>query len=364
MATEERFFSDLPEFLAQLWEYVSKHAYRSFNRFEEGKSFISTSLYRKRGRYAQPFLHSAMMALIFFGLTLGPKFVRNSIAGESVTTDAVGGSGQVLGTSLDSTGLVTLESDKPRDSIVEYEVREGDTLSSIAQKFDVSIESVKWVNESVDWQKIKPGEMVNVPPVTGIVYKVKAGDTIYSIAEKYETNPQGIVDFPFNTFSDDETFAIVAGQTLIVPDGVMPDAAAPSLPRTANVLTPDAGSVTAAGSFVWPAFGRLTQPYRWYHKGVDIANKSGGSILAADAGTVIVSGWTNVGYGYHVIVDHGNGYQTLYGHMSSLSVVAGQRVARGAVLGQMGSTGRSTGVHLHFEIRTSGGNVDPLGYLQ
>jgi len=364
MATEERLFADLPEFLRQLWVYVSRHAYRTFFRFEKGKSLISTALYAKRGRYAQPFLHSTMMAIIFFGLILGPKFVRNSIAGEGVVSDSVGGPGEVLGTSLDATGLVTLESDKPRSSIVEYVVRDGDTLSSIAEKFDVTIESVKWVNTDVNWQKIKPGETVNVPPVTGIVYKVKAGDTIYSIAEKFETNPQGIVDFPFNTFSNDETFAIIAGQTLIVPDGVMPDTPAATIPRYANVLTPDAGSVTASGSFVWPAFGRITQPFRWYHKGVDIANQSGGAILAADAGTILISGWTNVGYGYHVIIDHGNGYQTLYGHMSSLSVVAGQRVARGAVIGQMGSTGRSTGVHLHFEIRTGSGNVDPLNYLK
>lgn len=347
-----------------MWVYCSRHVYRAFFRFEKGKSLISTALYRKRGRYSQPFLHSAMMALVFFGLILGPKFVRSSLAGESEGRVATGGVGEVLGTSLDSTGLVTLESDKPWNQVSEYTVKEGDTLSGIAAKFNLTIESVKWANEKVDWAKLKPGQLVQIPPVDGIVYKVKAGDTVYSIAEKFETNPQGIVDFPLNTFSNDETFQIVAGQTLIVPDGVMPDAAPASVPRYANVLTPDAGSVTASGSFVWPAFGRLTQPYRWYHPGLDIANKSGGAILAADSGTVVVSGWTNVGYGYHVIIEHGNGYQTLYGHMSSLSVVAGQRVSRGAVLGQMGSTGRSTGVHLHFEIRASGGNVDPLGYLK
>ena len=288
-------------------------------------------------------------------------------AEESVMVEGVGGvesiAGDVLGTSLDSTGLVTMESEKPRDSTVEYEVRDGDTLSSIAGKFDVTIDSVKWVNDDVDWQKIKPGESVNVPPVSGIVYKVRAGDTISSIAKKFQTNAQGMVDFPFNTFSNDETFAIVAGQTLIVPDGIMPDAVV-SIPRYANVLTPDAGSVTASGSFVWPAFARSTQSFRWYHKGLDIANGSGGAIVAADSGTVVVSGWTNVGYGYHVIVDHGNGYQTLFGHLSSLAVVAGQRVSRGAILGEMGSTGRSTGTHLHFEIRTAGGNVDPMGYLK
>ena len=200
--------------------------------------------------------------------------------------------------------------------------------------------------------------------MTGVVYKVKPGDTVYSIAKKFQTDAQGIVDFPMNTFSDDETFALVAGQTLIVPDGIMSDEVAQSAPNIARVLTPDAGSVTASGSFVWPAFGKITQPFRWYHKGLDIANHDGGAILAADSGTIVVSGWSNSGYGNHVIVDHGNGFQTLYAHMSSIAVTTGIRVNRGATLGQMGSTGRSTGTHLHFEIRTGSGNMDPLGYLK
>jgi len=362
---ESSFFGEVGEFFRQLKRYLTKHLYRVFFRFEKGKDVVAGVLYHKRGKYARPFLHSAMMALIFFGFTLGPKFVRNSIAGEVAArqeTAVVGG--EVLGESLNNTGVVTLESNKPWNQVSEYTVREGDTLSSIAAKFDLSIDSVKWANEKVEWTKIKPGQVVSIPPVTGVVYTVKAGETIYSIASKLNTNPQGIVDFPLNTFADDETFALVAGQTLIVPDGVMPDAPAPTVAKYANVLTPDAGSVTAAGTFVWPAYGRITQPFRWYHQGTDIANHDGGAILAADAGTVVVSGWTNVGYGNHIIIDHGNGYQTLYGHMSVLSVVAGQRVARGAVIGQMGSTGRSTGTHLHFEIRTSSGNVDPMGYLR
>lgn len=365
MIQSESFFGDFSEFNAQLWQYLSKHGQLAFFRFEKGKDVVAGALYHKRGKYARPFLHSAMMALIFFGGTLGPKFVQSSInAEEASRQESTGTGGAVLGESLNETGLVTLESDKPWNQVSEYTIKDGDTLSSVAAKFDVSIDSVKWANEKVDWKKIKAGDVVNIPPVTGIVYKVKAGDTIYSIAKKFETNAQGIVDFPLNTFADDETFALAAGQTLIVPDGVMPDAPAPTLPRFANVLTPDAGAVSGSGSFVWPAYGRITQPFRWYHKGVDIANHDGGAILASDAGTVIVSGWTNSGYGNHVIIDHGNGYKTLYAHMSSLSVVTGQRVARGATLGQMGSTGRSTGTHLHFEIRTGSGFADPLAYLK
>lgn len=355
--------AEFREFNAQLLRYMTKHAYRAFFRFEAGKDLVTGVLYHQRGKYARPFLHSAMTALIFFGVTLGPRFVQASFAGEEVRDDAVSGESSLL-VSLDSTGLVTLESEKPWNQVSEYTVKEGDTLSSIASKFDLSIDSLKWANPSINWQKVKPGVVVKIPPVTGVVYKVRPGDTVYSIAKKFQTDAQGIVDFPMNTFSDDETFALVAGQTLIVPDGVMSDEAVPTLPRFANVLTPDAGSVSGTGNFAWPTFGSISQPFRWYHKGTDIANASGTAVLAADSGTVVVAGWTNVGYGNHVIIDHGNGYQTLYAHLSSISVVTGQSVSRGVVIGAIGSTGRSTGPHLHFEIRTGSGNVDPLGYLK
>ncbi|MFH1244079.1 MAG: peptidoglycan DD-metalloendopeptidase family protein [bacterium] len=354
--------AEFREFTAQLWRYTTKHAYRAFFRFEAGKDLLTGALYHKRGKYARPFLHSGMMALIFFGVTLGPRFVQQSFAGESERIESVSAATSI-GVSLDSTGIVTLESEKSWNQVSEYNVKEGDTLSSIAAKFGVSIDSVKWANPSINWQKVKPGVLVSVPPVTGVVYKVKPGDTVNSIAKKLQTEPQGIVDFPLNTFSNDETFALVAGQTLIVPDGIMPDETM-SAPRLASVLTPDAGAVSATGSFAWPTFGKITQPFRWYHKGSDIANDTGTSVVAADSGRVVTAGWTNVGYGNHIIIDHENGYQTLYGHLSQISVVVGQKVARGSQIGLMGSTGRSTGSHLHFEIRTAGGNQDPLGYLK
>lgn len=355
--------AEFREFNRQLWRYTTKHAYRAFFRFEAGKDLLTGALYHKRGKYARPFLHSGMMALIFFGVTLGPRFVQSSLAGEAERVETASPAGSI-GVSLDSTGIVTIESEKTWNQVSEYSVKEGDTLSSIAAKFDVSLDSVKWANPSINWQKVKPGVVVSVPPITGVVYKVKPGDTIYSIAKKLQTEAQGIVDFPLNTFSNDETFALVAGQTLIVPDGIMPDEIAPSLPRFATVLTPDAGAVSATGSFAWPTSGKITQPFRSYHKGTDIANGVGTAILAADSGKVVSAGWTNVGYGNHIIIDHENGYMTLYGHLSQIAVVVGQRVSRGSQIGLMGSTGRSTGSHLHFEIRIAGGNVDPLGYLK
>lgn len=360
------FSGEFGEFLTRLFLYLRRHIVEIFFRFESGKDAVVGRLYRKRGKYARPFLHSMMMALLFFGFAFGPRIIRQSFAEEESAGVEYIASGDVLGvTSLNDTGLVTLESDKPRAQVEKYVVKDGDTLSSIAAKFDVTVDTVKWANPKIDWNKIKPGQEIEVPPVTGIVYKVRAGDTVHSIAKKYDTSAQAIVDFPFNTFSDDETFALVVGQTVIVPDGVMPSATTTSVPSNlANVLTPDAGSVSATGSFVWPAYGRITQRHSWYHPGIDIANNAGGAILAADSGRVITSGWVSSGYGYHVVIDHGNGYKTLYAHLSAISVVKGQSVSRGGVIGQMGSTGRSTGVHLHFEIIQGTGRVNALGFLQ
>lgn len=347
------------EFLQQLWVYVTRKIYRLFESFEAGKDIVTGALYRKRGMYAQPLLHSAMMALLFLGIAFGPKFVQANFVVEKNQENEWG---MVLGT-LDSTGVITFESNKPPSEMRNYVIKEGDTLSSLSEKFDVSMDSIKWANESVDFKKLKVGLSVKIPPVTGIVYKVMPGDTIYSIARKFETSEQAIVDWPFNTFSDDEKFTLVAGQTLVVPDGIMPDVVT-TIPRYAKVLTPDAGMVTATGNFVWPAYGRITQGYRWYHPAIDIANHDGGAILAADAGTIITAGWSSVGYGNHVIVDHKNGFKTLYAHLSVISVQVGQNVGRGATLGQMGNTGRSTGTHLHFEIQGPSAKVDPLGYLK
>lgn len=352
------------EFCRQLWGYVRGYLMAIFFRFEAGKDLVVGGLYHKRGKYAQPLVHAAMMAIIFFGVAFGPNLVRDTLA-EGERIDVGTGGGEVLGQSLGEVGLVTLESDKPPSSVQDYTIRDGDTLSGLSAKFGVSSDSIKWLNDNVDWKKIKPNTVVKIPPVTGVVYKVKAGDTIHSIAKKFESNAQAIVDFPFNTFSDDETFALVAGQTLVVPDGVMPDApTSTASPRFATIMTPDAGAVSVTGTFVWPAAGRITQKYSWYHPAIDIASSGGGPIVASDGGVVVTSGWSTVGYGNHVVVDHQNGTKTLYAHLSVLSVSVGQKVNRGSTLGQMGSTGRSTGTHLHFEIMTGNGKLDPLANLK
>jgi murein DD-endopeptidase MepM/ murein hydrolase activator NlpD len=363
------------EFISCLASYLHKRFYRWFNGFELVKGLAVDRMYRQRGKYAGVFIHLGVVSLGFFGLTLGPSLVAGADENETKISSAfhqlgtgVGGSdlGQVLGESS-GTSPVTIESDKPRAEIAVYEVQDGDTLSTIAEKFGVNIDSIRWANSSItSINSIKPGDQLNIPPVSGIVHTVKSGETIYSIAKKYEADAQSIVDFPFNTFTNDETFALAIGQQVVVPDGVMPTVQQWSPgSNLARRLTPDAGAVSATGTWIWPAAGSISQPWRSWHQAIDIANRGGGNILAADSGKVIVSGWPdNWGYGNRIVIDHGNGYQTLYAHLSRLSVVVNQTVKRGDVIGQMGSTGRSTGTHLHFEIRLGGRGLNPLEFLQ
>lgn len=375
--------TDFWRFVGSLFKYTFKRYFVvGFSRFERFKSLAVVKMYQQRGKYSQLFVHGGVALVMSLGVALGPSLVVQEAGAQSMISNGVGGAviigedqqeveSKVLGTMTDSAYVqpLTEVSDKPRAEELEYSVQPGDTLSSIGEKFGVSMDTIRWSNpEKVKSVKatIKEGEVLVIPPVTGVVHKVKSGETVYSIAKKYDISAQGIVDFPFNEFSNDETFALAVGQTLMVPDGVVPDVQ-PWSPTSglARVLTPDAGVVSATGSWIWPASGKITQRYLAWHKGIDVANKSGGAILAADSGKVVVAGWLdNAGYGNRVMVDHGNGYQTLYAHLSKISVKVGQSVKRGDMLGIMGSTGRSTGIHLHFEVRTSKGNINPFSVLK
>jgi len=372
---------DFYRFLRLLFFHFGKfYMNPKFAAFESIKSVLVGKMYAQRGKHSQLIVNIAMITVMVLSVTLGPSLVTNDSQTQAVLSTGLGnkfafaqestgvGGAQVLGLTTDSQMEIdplTQVSDKPRAEILEYKVEQGDTLALISKKFGVDTESITWLNPGLNEKKIKPGQVLKIPPVTGVVYTVKSGETIYSISKKFGVSAQAVVDFPFNEFSNDETFALAIGQQLIIPDGQMPDE--PIAPRAnlAQQMTPNAGQVSATGSWIWPAAGVITQWFKAWHKGLDIANGSGGPILAADSGTVIVAGWPdNTGYGNRVLVDHGNGYRTLYAHLSKIAVNVGQTVKRGDTLGQMGSTGRSTGTHLHFEIRSSKGNSDPLGVLK
>lgn len=353
-----------------VYRYSWIRGYQGFARFEAIKDVLVDLLYRKRGRYSRPFLHVGTIGLIFAVIILGPVLLS-----QSEDQLAEGGQGGV--TTLAAaygTSFSTLQAEEVRQyrggEILTHTVQEGETVESIAQRYGLEKNTILWENNLTEKSVLKPGQELRILPVDGIRHKVQRGETIESVGKKYGlegSQLQQIVDYPFNTFLNDETFELATGQFLIIPDGVKPDPTTgiATSPRNPVTITPDAGAVSGTGSFVWPAAGRITQGYRFYHKAFDIANRGGGPILAADSGTVVGAGWLdNYGYGNRVIVDHGNGYVTLYAHMSVVQVRPGQRVNRGDVLGQMGSTGRSTGVHLHFEIRQGGVLLNPGQFLR
>lgn len=362
---------DFGEFLHYARGYSRRRGYHWFSKFESLKDVIVDLLYKRRGKYSRPFLHTGMMSLLVFGITFGPTIVEQSKASENSQSVLPSGVLSLASSSGDS--ITTVQGNEVAQfrggEIIEHTVEEGDTVSSIASKYNLQVNTLLWQNNLTKDAKIKPGDKIQILPVDGVRHKVQKGETIASIAKKYgldESQAQGMLDYPFNEYQDDENFTLTVGQWLMVPDGVKQDVA-PVAPRPvfSTRLTPNAGAVSPSGSFIWPASGIITQGYRFYHKAYDIANRSGGSILAADSGTVIVSGWpSNDGYGNRVMIDHHNGYVTLYAHMSVLQVTVGQSVSKGSVVGQMGSTGRSTGTHLHFEIRHSGVLEDPGVYLK
>ncbi len=354
-------FEDINLFLKDLIAFLIKNLHLSFVKFESGKSVFVTSLYKQRGKHSRRLIHSGMAALTALGVVIAPV-IADEFPGRSVNPWDITSNSEVLSAST-QTGMDTLISDKVRDKVIDYTVVDGDTLSEIANKFGVSTDTIRWQND-ITGDYVKVGSTLEILPVTGILHKVQKGDTIYSVAKKYDADPQSIADFPFNTFANDETFELAVGQTLIVPDGVKPSAGATVAAPRARQSTPSAGAITASGIFIWPTQGVITQRFSWYHSGVDIANNAEPSILAADAGVVVYSGCISTGYGCHIMIDHKNGYITLYGHMSRLDVSVGTNVTKGQVLGRMGSTGHSTGPHLHFEVRKAGGFLNPLSFLK
>lgn len=352
--------SQFRQFLFFLKNYFHSRLMEFGKRFESIKDLLVAILIIKRGKYSSSFLNTSFLLLILTAVVAGPIIAENNPFVGSFEQRPGSFQAAVVSYNPYESSLGTIISAKPRDKVVDYEVLGGDNLGSIAKKFGVSVESIKWAS-NLKSDTINPGDTLKIPPVSGVVYKVVAGDNIYTIAKKYSTDAQKIVNFPFNDFADLNNFTLTPGQTLIVPDGIPPEekpfAAAP---QYAQVQV----GVQGSSNFIWPTTGSISQYPVWYHMAVDIQNPGAPAIIAADTGTVVFAGCLGYGYGCHVIVDHANGYETLYGHMSSISVTPGEAVGQGQQVGIMGCTGRCSGTHLHFEVRSGGGLLNPLSFLK
>jgi len=358
---------------ALIWYTQRKIVYFS-RQFETAKNFWVEVLMQGRGAHQKRVWHGSIIALSLVGILTSGTFGGGSII--SASYPGIGGPDPRFASAFEpfpNGPLIegfqdphTEVSVKPRSEIIEYQVESGDTVSSIAKKFGISTDTIKWANDLTS-DHIKPGDSLKILPVSGVSHIVKSGDSLESVAKKYSAAEQAIVDFPFNDVPDD--FKLKLGQLLIIPDGSPPEVKAPKRKPQPQYLAqgPQSPAFDApfGASFIWPAGGLITQYFAWYHPGVDIANRSAPGIAASDSGVVVVAGWPDGGgYGNRIVLDHGNGYNSLYAHLSNVYVSVGDKVSRGQLIGQMGSTGRSTGTHLHLEIHYKGVAMNPLAILK
>jgi murein DD-endopeptidase MepM/ murein hydrolase activator NlpD len=283
-----------------------------------------------------------------------------------------------------SVDIHTVFPERPRLDLITYLVQEGDSLFGIADKFSLKPETILWGNFDVlqdNPHRLKPGQELNIPPVDGTLYEWHEGDGLNGVAQFFGVEPGEIIQWPTNHIDPDmdpENPDIESGTVLIIPGGrrELVSWSAPRIsrsnPAVAKVLGPGAcGSiydgVVGGGTFIYPTPLHYLSgfDYSSIHPAIDLAGSTGHAIFASDSGVVVYAGWNDWGYGYVIVLDHGNGWQTLYAHLSAINVVCGQSVYQGDVIGAMGSTGNSSGPHLHFEImHDEYGKVNPHNFLQ
>jgi murein DD-endopeptidase MepM/ murein hydrolase activator NlpD len=254
----------------------------------------------------------------------------------------------------------TIIPQRPRLGVVTYIVQAGDTVQSIAQFFGLQPTTIMWSDSAIEDAPdlLQIGQEVTILPLDGAYHEVAEGDTLETIAEEYKVGPEAIFACAYNSL-EPPGYSIVEGMQLVIPGG--------EKPYVPKVVTAYAGSVPegarGTGRFQWPVLGRITQGYWYGHRAIDIGAPSGSAVLATDGGFVSFAGWTDVGYGYLIVIDHANGFATYYAHLSNMYVFVGQAVERGQVIGAVGTTGWSTGPHLHFEVRYYGTQQNPRVYL-
>jgi len=245
-----------------------------------------------------------------------------------------------------------IEEQEQRKEIIEYTVESGDTLSSIAEKFNISLDTLLWANDLSKNSPAKMGQQLIILPVSGVLHIVKKGETLGEIAEKYKGDLQEIISF--NELSDGGL--ITTGDNLVIPDGVMPP---PKPKQTQSKQTDTPLAPLASSYFICPISACKISQGLHFPNAIDFINseKCGSPVYAAAGGQVLaVKYGYNLGAGNYVKISHPNGVITIYGHLQAISISAGQEVSQGQIIGLVGGkpgtpgAGKSTGCHLHFSV--------------
>jgi murein DD-endopeptidase MepM/ murein hydrolase activator NlpD len=264
---------------------------------------------------------------------------------------------------------------RPRVEVIRYTVQQGDSIFGIAKAFDIQPETVLLGNYNVlndNPHMLKTGQELNIMPMDGAYYEWKDGDNLGLVARVYGVDEKDIIDWvgndldPVNPQIDPGTWIMIPGGTRALRPWLVPTIARGSA-GVGSTLGPGGcpgnytGGAVGTGAFIWPCVNHTISGNDYWsgHLAIDIAVGMGEAVWAADSGVVVFAGWSYGGYGNIVMIDHGNGWQTLYAHLSAVGVSCGQSVSKGQTIGWGGSTGYSTGPHLHFETRSGGGFVNP-----
>lgn len=280
----------------------------------------------------------------------------------------------------------TIIPSRPRVNVLTYTVQTGDSVFGIAANFGLNPETILWSNYYVladNPHRLQPGQELNILPVNGTYHKWSAGESLQKVAEFYKVDPIDVIEWPGNPFdvyaANIENPGIQPGTMLIIPDGQreMIDYGPPRIPRDNPAVARTYGpghcgelidGAIGVGTFIWPTGDRFITGYDYSpttnHWGIDIDGDLGSAVWSIDNGVVVYSGWSYNGYGNLVVVDHGNGWQSLYAHLNDVIVGCGESVFQGTTLGGLGTTGNSSGPHLHFELILGSAKVNPWDFLQ
>lgn len=332
---------------------------------KDAKDYVVRKVIWSRGRLGRAVATFVVMTAAFAIFLAGEVFNGSRfVNSQEPSADYITNTSDVVVPKNTATTLVP--ENRKRTEVFAYKVESGDTISSIGSKFKVSIDAILYVNNLSDDSILRVGQTVVIPPISGLTHKVASGDTLASIGLKYGVSAQVVADFNYIL----DTNRLAVGSELIVPGAKVPERPTSSyLPAPSTFATRVVSDETASKNFcVWPSTVRIITTYfTWYHNGLDVATPLRGGmppLFSCTGGTVTRAGWDPWGLGLHVRISHGGNYETIYGHMSRIDVGVGDKVDRGESIGLMGSTGNSSGPHIHFIIKYKGVPQNPLNYMR